>query len=174
MRQNWRIDTLDGSLLGELKWVHSHLRHDLDTCRMLAGRVLDGAPAETVRVEIEQLRVRGPLFQMKVSCLRYCQLVHGHHGLEDAMLFPAVRLKAPELGAEVDRLESDHRTVSDLLDRVEASAYLVQDGPDSTARQALSDALSDLAGVLLEHLEREETVLGPVLGGASSWSELLA
>ena len=178
MRENCTIDTpngdtLEGSLLAELKWVHTHLRHDLETCRALATRVLEGAPAEAVRVEIEQLQVRGPLFQMKVNCLRYCQFVHGHHGLEDAMLFPAIRLKAPELGAEVDRLESDHRAVSDLLDRVENETYLVEDGPDSTSRQALSEALSDLSDVLLEHLEREERVLGPVLGRATSWSELV-
>ncbi len=90
------------------------------------------------------------------------------------MLFPAIRLKAPELTSDVDRLESDHRTVSDLLDRVETQTYLVEDGPDSPARQALSDALNDLAELLLEHLTREEEVLSPVLGAASSWSELLS
>jgi iron-sulfur cluster repair protein YtfE (RIC family) len=154
--------------------VHDHLRHDLEVCHRLAEQVLDGAPAHTIRAEVEQLQVRGPLFQMRVSCLRYCQFVHGHHGLEDAMLFPAIRRVAPELVSDVDRLESDHRTVSDLLDRVEKETYLVGDGPDSTARQALCDALTDLAAVLLEHLAREEAVLAPVLGRATSWSELLS
>jgi iron-sulfur cluster repair protein YtfE (RIC family) len=174
MRENDVIDARDGSLLAELRWVHDHLRRDLETCRALSGRVVAGAPAESVRADVEQLQVRGPLFQLKVSCLRYCQLVHGHHGLEDAMLFPAIRFKAPALGPDVDRLESDHRTVSVLLDLVEQQTYLVEDGPDPTARQALSDALTDLADVLLEHLTREETVLAPVLGRATTWSELLA
>ncbi len=133
-----------------------------------------GADAEVVRAGVAQLQMQGPLFQMKVNCLRYCQLVHGHHGLEDAMVFPAIRRKAPDLVPDVDRLEADHRVVSDLLERVENEAYLVEDGPDSSARQALSDALTELADVLLEHLEREERVLAPVLGRATSWSELLS
>src|ERR1700712_1886238 len=112
MRENRLIDILDGSLLAELIWVHDHLRHDLETCRSLAASVTSSAPADGIRAEVEQLKVRGPLFQLKVNCLRYCQLVHGHHGLEDAMLFPAVRRKAPQLTTDVDRLEADHHTVS--------------------------------------------------------------
>jgi hypothetical protein len=95
-------------LLGQLKWVHSLVRGELQACRELAVDVANGAPGDDVRAKVEALQTRGPLFQLRVNCLYYCRFVHSHHGHEDAWLFPAVRRSAPELAAVVDKLEADH------------------------------------------------------------------
>lgn len=153
-------------LLRELKWVHDMLRRDLRTCRALADAASAGAPAARLRDELGRLASRGPLFQLKVNCLGYCRLVHAHHGGEDAALFPAVRRGAPQLGAVVDRLEADHRIVSDLLDEVEAAASQLD---DAGARTRLVDALTELSAQLLDHLDREEEVLAPVLLTWAHW-----
>jgi hypothetical protein len=71
-------------MLDELKWVHDMIRRDLATVRALAASVEGGAPADAVRSTLGELQTRGPLWQLRVNCLRYCQHVHLHHGLEDA------------------------------------------------------------------------------------------
>lgn len=157
------------TLYDELRLVHSMLRRDLRTCRDLAEAAVAGAPADEIRAELDRLANRGPLFQLKVTCLRYCHVVHAHHGIEDAMLLPAVRRAAPHLGEAVDRLEADHRTVSDLLDEVESAADRLDARADAAVRSRLSKALATLSDHLLEHLDFEEESIGPVLQTWSRW-----
>ncbi|MUL43790.1 hemerythrin domain-containing protein [Streptomonospora sp. PA3] len=161
--------TAPQNLFDELRLVHGMLRRDLRTCRELAEAALAGAPAHAIRAELDRLANRGPLFQLKVTCLRYCRVVHAHHGIEDAMLLPAVRRAAPHLGEAVDRLEADHRTVAAVLDEVEAAAQALDAGADTAARTRLSEALTALSDHLLEHLDFEEESIGPVLATWTQW-----
>jgi hypothetical protein len=168
-------------LLRELVDVHDMLRRDLRTCRELADAALAGAAAGHLRQELSRLASRGPLFQLKTTCLSYCQVVHDHHRREDVTLFTAVRRSAPHLDALVDRLEADHRLVSDILDEVEAAASHLDDTDDTDdtdddgltrradARSGLVDALTSLSDHLLEHLAREEEVLAPVFLTWNQW-----
>lgn len=156
-------------LLRELQRVHDTLRRDLRTCRDLAAAALAGADTTHLRDALGHLGARGPLFQLKVNCLRYCAFVHAHHGAEDASLFPEVRRSAPHLGAVIDRLEADHRRVSDLLDEIEAAAGALDDAGTTTARQRLADALTTLSRHLLEHLDVEENALAPVFLTWQGW-----
>jgi iron-sulfur cluster repair protein YtfE (RIC family) len=158
-------------LLRELQRVHDMLRRDLSSCSSLAEAASAGAPSAHLRDELERLASRSPLFQLKVNCLRYCQLVHSHHGGEDVALFPAVRRSAPHLSAIVDRLEADHRVVSDLLDEVEAAAHRLDEAHAGKARSRLVEALSGLSAHLLEHLNREEEALAPVLLTWEHWPD---
>lgn len=158
--------TLGEQMVRELEWVHGMLRRDLAAVRLLADRVTAGAEPSEVREGLIGLQTRGPLWQLRMGCLHYCQFVHGHHGLEDAALFPLVRANNPELAEAVDKLEADHRVVSDLLDAVEAEAHrLGDDGENDTgdSRAALASALDRLADLLLEHLATEEATIGPAM-----------
>ncbi|MEU8007081.1 hemerythrin domain-containing protein [Catellatospora sp. NPDC049111] len=157
----------DNPLLAELQWVHDMLRRDLTAVRRLADSAVAGASAQSLQQGISELRSSGPLFQLKVNCLSYCQFVHHHHHSEDAMLFPAVRQSAPHLKETVDRLESDHRIVSDLLDQVEAAARQLTG--DTALRTKLVEALRTLSDHLLEHLAFEENALAPVLKSWKRW-----
>jgi hypothetical protein len=152
-------------LVQELARVHDLLRRDLRACQELADAAAGDAPPAELRGAVHRLAVQNPHLRLGVDCLRYCRLVHAHHGAEDATLFPVVRRSAPHLATVVDRLEDDHRVVSGLLDAVEAAAEQL-DGPGARAR--LVDALGTLSRHLLEHLEVEERVLRPVL---LSWEE---
>jgi hemerythrin superfamily protein len=156
-------------LLAELKWVHGLLRRDLRTCQTLAASVTAGASAAEVRDEIRALKAQGPLFQLRLNCLQYCRIVHGHHGAENAALFPRVRRADPRLNPIVDRLEEDHRKVSDLLDEVEASSLGVGSLADVAERQRLVEALHALSARLLDHLDFEEESLAPVLATWKDW-----
>ncbi|HST85184.1 MAG TPA: hemerythrin domain-containing protein [Kineosporiaceae bacterium] len=162
-------------LLRELVAVHDMLRRDLRTCRELADAALAGTATGHLRHELDRLASRGPLFQLKTTCMSYCQVVHNHHHREDVTLFTAVRRSAPHLDALVDRLEADHRLVSDILDEVEEATSQL-DAVDDTdavrpadARRRLVDALTSLSDHLLEHLAREEDILAPVFLTWNHW-----
>jgi len=162
-------ETPDSPLLAELQWVHSMVRQDLQACTDLANAVAGGAPASYVHTELASLQTSRPLFQLRISCLRYCAFVHSHHAAEDVALFPAVRRAAPGMAAVVDKLEADHRAVSDLLDAVQAAGEELADPNHHPARERLVGALNGLTEPLLEHLAFEEESLAPVFDGWDRW-----
>lgn len=156
-------------LVQELLWVHGILRSDLESVSRLANEVLSGRKPEGVREDITRLKTQSPLWQLKVNCLYYCRFVHAHHSGEDAHLFPALRRSNPALGKVVDKLEADHRTVSDILDEVERTSNdLVQhDTPD--CREQLVSSLNLLTEHLLAHLDYEEESISPTLRAWDRW-----
>jgi Hemerythrin HHE cation binding domain len=165
-------------LVQELLWVHGMIRRDLEVLGRLAGDVASGTPATDVRATLRALQNQGPLWQLRVNCLRYCHFVHSHHGAESAILFPGLRRANPSLGPTVDRLEADHRTVAVLLDSVEALADdLVREGAEvgpaddsaSRTRHRLVAAIAELGAHLIEHLDFEEESISPTLRQLHSW-----
>jgi glycerol-3-phosphate dehydrogenase len=147
----------------ELLWVHSMIRRDLATVRQLAADVAASMPAHEISVEIKNLKRDGKLWQLKVGCLRYCKFVHSHHNLEDAAFFPSLRAVNPALNTVVDKLEDDHRKVSDLLDAVEEGADILTKIDSEAVRRSVGDTLTVLADRLLEHLDFEELNVGPTM-----------
>jgi Hemerythrin HHE cation binding domain len=153
----------------QLKLIHQMLRNDLTMCRELAADVASGASSDEVRERIAEMRENSPISTLRVNCLYHCHVVHMHHGIEDADMFPALRRSNPDLGAVVDRLESDHRAISTLLDQVESSARDLDDTSTSGVRDQLVTALRDLATRLLEHLAYEEENIAATMRSWERW-----
>ena len=151
------------AMFEELLWVHSAIRRDLETVEQLAAGVSEGLAGEVVEDALADLKTNGPLWQLKVNCLRYCSFVHAHHGAEDRLLFPALRAADSSIDSVVDRLEADHARVSDLLDIVEDAARKLTETDHGDARQRVIDGLGELHGHLLEHLDYEELNVGPTM-----------
>jgi Hemerythrin HHE cation binding domain len=151
------------AMFQELLWVHSAIRRDLATVERLAADVAGGMTGEAVQGTLDGLKTTGPLWQLKMSCLRYCSFVHAHHGAEDVLLFPALRATDPSIAGVVDRLEADHSRVSDLLDAVETAARALTEADGDGAREHVVKGLRDLHGHLLEHLDYEERNAGPII-----------
>jgi hypothetical protein len=151
------------AIFEELLWVHSIIRRDLASVEQLAADVGEGLSGEAVQETLAELKTAGPLWQLKVSCLRYCSHVHAHHGAEDVLLFPVLRAADPSIGPVVDRLEADHLRVSDLLDVVEAAARALTETNGDAARRRVIDGLQELHVHLLEHLDYEELNAGPAM-----------
>ncbi len=151
------------AMFEELVWIHSAIRRDLKIVEQLAADVNEGLPGKAVEDALGELKTSGPLWQLKVNCLRYCRHVHAHHGAEDGLLFPALRAADSSIGPVVDRLEADHARVSDLLDVVEAAARTLTETDHADARQRVFDGLHDLHVHLLEHLDYEELHAGPTI-----------
>lgn len=151
------------AMFEELLWVHSAIRRDLEIVEKLAADVAEGLPGEAIQGALEDLKTTGPLWQLKVNCLRYCSFVHSHHGAEDVLLFPAVRAVDSSMEPIVDRLEADHARVSDLLDVIEKAAQALTGSDGSDARRRVIEGLRDLHAHLLEHLDYEEANAGPAM-----------
>jgi hypothetical protein len=152
-----RPETARGRVLYDmLLAVHAGIRQELARVERLAAAVLDGLPADQAHEELETLRSNGSLWQLQVSCLRYCRFVHMHHHAEDVEFFDELEQTNPAITPVVKRLRADHRAVSDYLDTVEAAtrALLTDDGHD--ARRAVAEGLDVLRDHLLAHLEYEE------------------
>ena len=139
--------------------VHAEIRRELEQVERLAAQALDGLPAEEVRQKLDDLKRDGMLWRLQVNCLRYCRFVHSHHNAEDGGFFPELRETNPALGSVIDRLEADHRRVSDDLDAVEAAANALAEDESQPARRAVADALQALGENLLAHLDYEERSL---------------
>ena len=153
----------------QLKLIHQMLRSDLTVCRELATEVAAGAPAADVAAQIATMQTRSPIWTLQVNCLYHCRVVHAHHGHEDADMFPALRRSNPELSTVVDKLESDHRAISELLDDVEASAKDLDDTAMNPARARLVSALSRLADDLLAHRAFEEEAVAATMRSWERW-----
>jgi hypothetical protein len=147
----------------ELLWVHDMLRRDLETVRGLAADALNGRPAGEIRAEVADLKAGRPLWQLKLNCIHYCRFVEGHHGLEDAAVFPALVRTDPEITPVVERLEREHRNVAEELQRVEAAVEELPDDGGESERRRLADSLDSLGELLLAHLDFEEESIGPAM-----------
>ena len=102
-------------------------------------------------------------------------LLHHHHTGEDTGLWPMVRRRAPDLGAQLDMMEAEHASVAGAIVSTRAAArqYATTDPP--AAGHRLRQALVELGDQLLPHLDHEETEVMPRVMRALSdrdWSVL--
>lgn len=151
------------AMFQELLWVHDMLRRDLETVRGLAADALNGRPSEEIQAEVSELKSGRPLWQLKLNCIHYCRFVEGHHGLEDAAVFPALVRTDPEITPVVERLEREHRDVAVALERVETAVEDLPDDDGESERRHLADSLGSLGELLLAHLAFEEESIGPTM-----------
>ena len=136
--------------------VHALIRRDLDLIQELAAQALDGVDAEELGRQLHALKRGSMLWRLQVNCLRYCSFVHLHHNAEDADFFSELRDTNPAINPVIDRLQAEHRQVSDDLDAVETAANGLADDDGQRARQAVVETLRALRENLLAHLEYEE------------------
>ena len=153
----------------ELLAIHQHLRRDLATVRRLADEVRAGLSPATILDEIRNLETTSPLWRLRFGCMHYCRVLHMHHTIEDAAVFPMVRRADPALHPVVDRLEEDHLRVHHLTEAIAAAADLVPGDATGIARIDLAHHLEALETHLLEHLAYEERTLGPLLSTWDRW-----
>src|SRR5258705_11160793 len=92
------------AMVAELKWVHDMIRNDLGVIRRMAADTEAGQPAGAIRGAIQSLASGSAVWQLKVSCLQHCRVVHSHHTHEAMLLFPALPEANPAPNPGVDKL----------------------------------------------------------------------
>lgn len=139
--------------------VHALIRGDLDLIEGLAAQALDGVASVDLRLQLRMLKRDTMLWQLRVSCLRLCSFVRLHHNAEDGEFFVELRDTNPTIGPLIDRMQAEHRRVSDDLDAVEAAANALGHDDGQQARKAVVHTLQALRENLLAHLDYEERSL---------------
>lgn len=135
--------------------IHDHLRGELDEVRSLVRQVLASAASPAAaRSQINVMTVRQQNWSLGAYCQSYCRILTGHHSLEDVAMLPHLRSAQPELAPVVDRLETEHRVIHDVLEELDRALVRYVAEPDQGA--ALQEAVDLLTDTLLSHLSYEE------------------
>ncbi|GAA0918333.1 hemerythrin domain-containing protein [Nonomuraea longicatena] len=116
----------------------------------------------TLRGQLAELRARvadgqSPPLELREFCLTWCASLHAHHTGEDAVAFPMLRERHPELAPVLDRLRRDHVVVEELQERLRRT--LDEPGPGTLA------VVDTLTGLLEAHFAEEEARLMDALDG---------
>jgi hemerythrin-like domain-containing protein len=131
----------------ELTAAHQRLRQALRLARdtLDAGDAEDSGVAQSARADL------------RLYCHGFCAALGGHHGREDAALFPRLSGQYPALRPTLARLRQDHELIASLLTQFDQAI-------SSGARPAeLSLQLDGLAAIMESHFRYEERqLLGPL------------
>ena len=138
--------------------VHDHLRQELgrlvEAVQEVAAGRLDAADARSL---LNELTMRQNSWQLGSFCAAYCRVVAIHHTIEDRRLFPDLAAREPALLPVVERLESEHAVVAEVLDRLDRA--LVAMVADAARIDVVEREIAELSDVLLSHLAYEEREL---------------
>jgi hemerythrin-like domain-containing protein len=128
----------------ELAAAHQRLRRALRVAR-------DALDTE------DTVGVQSARADLTLYCHGFCVALGGHHGREDAALFPRLSAQYPALRPTMAKLRQDHELIASLLAQFDQAV-------SSDARPAeLSLQLDGLAAIMESHFRYEERqLLGPL------------
>jgi iron-sulfur cluster repair protein YtfE (RIC family) len=140
--------------------------HDLHRAQL--GEVRDAME----RLDAEGLRDKVAALQMSANyrifgnlCGQECQMLTGHHSIEDAHMFPLLHHAGSEgLRKVVERLMAEHLVVHELIEGLESAAQALADTPTTENFTKAKAAFSDLEKCVRSHFGYEETELEEALG----------
>lgn len=115
---------------------------------------------EIARESIEAGEPAAPTLEPLTYCWAFCTALDGHHGGEDALLFPAVEAARPDLAGVLDTLRRDHRMIGHLIGELRR-AMTAGAGPDDLLRH-----LDGIDAVMTTHFRFEEKRLVGVIDAA--------
>ena len=152
----------DGTAGQHLVDVHDHFRQELTQLRELLDQVRAGvAGAGAAREHLQTVALRANNWTFGSYCQAYCLGVTQHHSLEDAAMFPGLRVKESGLAGVLDRLAQEHLVIHDLLEAVDRA--LVTLATDPEAHEPVQAAVDLLTAALLSHFSYEEReLIGPL------------
>lgn len=153
-----------------LRMIHNHLRDNMAALRQLIDEVAKGEmSAEDVKEETDSLLMLQNYRRFGNLCGQHCNIVHTHHSIEDAHLFPALSEKGEAWKRVTDRLIAEHEVVHALLVRlVDALNALARETTPENFKAA-REINDTLERVLLSHLGYEEEEIGDALGYFQIW-----
>ncbi|TDB93144.1 hemerythrin domain-containing protein [Actinomadura sp. 7K534] len=132
--------------------------------RVLAAQVPGVRPGDTGRARV-----------LAAHLSDYLLALHLHHSAEDELLWPLL-LARVELEADVvRRMERQHERLAAGMERMTRLAPAWAEHADEESRDALSELLTEHAGLLTEHLDDEEQNILPLVErhvSVSEWAKL--
>lgn len=114
--------------------------------------------------KISELDMRHNFKVFGNMCGQECQMLSGHHGIEDQAMFPILH-EAGDAGLKkvVERLMSEHSVVHELIEELEAKANEAISNPTPETYTNLKSTFADLNTCVQSHFGYEETELEDAL-----------
>lgn len=131
----------------EMQAVHSRLRRALELVR---DAVHDDDPD-----------LNDPVTDLLVYCRGFCTALTRHHTAEDAVLFPELERRNPNLADVLRRLRLDHGMIAYLVADLEHALDRATD--PAASRDAVVRHLDGVGAIMESHFRYEERALGGVL-----------
>jgi hemerythrin-like domain-containing protein len=115
-------------------------------------------PAATARSFITRMTIRQNHWTLGTFCETYCRVVTQHHTLEDRSVFPHIQRNDPALAPVIERLEEEHETIAELIERVDRALVSLVSA-ESGGIDGVQRAVGILNDALLSHFSYEEREL---------------
>ncbi|WP_127144692.1 hemerythrin domain-containing protein [Pelagibacterium montanilacus] len=148
-----------------LQMIHNHLRQNVAVLRQLVDKAAKGKVSpEAVEAEAAALEMVANFRQFGNLCGQHCQIVHTHHSIEDAHIFPELSAKGEAWKKVTDRLVEEHHVVHALLLKLVDALNALAREPNAANFEAAREVNDALERVLLSHLGYEEEEIGDALG----------
>lgn len=148
-----------------LRMVHDHLRANMVTLGKLIERAnAGGVTRAEIASETGDLAMIANYRRFGNLCGQHCQIVHTHHSIEDAHLFPALAQQSAGFKLIADRLRAEHVVVHELLEHLVDALNALAAEPTPERFEDTKAVYHALERVLLSHLGWEEDAMGDALG----------
>ncbi len=146
-----------------LRWFHDMHRAQLNAVMQTMVRI-EGDVSALVE-QVSALSLRENIRRFGNLCGAECQMLTGHHGIEDVYIFPQLQDAGNDgLKKVVARLAAEHLVVHDLIEEMDRAAEIAVRSPGPESFAALKSALTTLNKIVLSHFGYEETELADALG----------
>lgn len=147
-------------MVEQLRQVHEPLRADVEVLEQALVLLADEtADRSSIPDMISGLTIADFVWQLRVNCDFYCNTLTLHHTIEDQRMFPVMTRNFPELAPAVERLQSEHKAVGEIVS--EAKRASLQLSTDPTTVERARAAFTELADHMQSHLDFEEATLFP-------------
>ena len=148
-----------------LAMIHDHHRQNMRMLRDLIDQARAGAVSHSeLGAAVEDMPLLNNYRRFGALCGQHCQIVHGHHSIEDSYMFPELSQKAKAFARVVQRLMDEHEIVHALLMRLVDELNALLQAPSEAAFDAAVATYDKLQTLLLSHFAYEERSIGPALG----------
>ena len=148
-----------------LAMIHDGQRQNM---RLLREMIETARRGEITAADIDAAAKSLPLLEnyrrFGSLCGQHCHIVHSHHSIEDAYLFPALSTKAEVYRRIIARLTEEHDIVHALILRLMEQLKALLATPTQPAFDAAVGTYDKLETLLLSHFSYEERAIGPALG----------
>ncbi len=144
-----------------LKWFHDHHRAQLAE----VARALETLDAAGLSEQIGKLDMSANYRTFGNLCGQECQMLTGHHIIEDIHMFPLLHQEGSDgVKKVVERMMAEHLVVHELIEELEQRALACLQKPNAENFAAAKKTFLDLNTCVRSHFGYEETELEDALG----------
>ena len=143
-----------------LRWFHDHHRAQLAE----VSRTLETLDAAALSEQVSKLDMSANYRMFENLCGQECQMLTGHHTIEDIHMFPQLHDEGSNgVKKVVERLMAEHLVVHELIEELEQRAWACLQNPGTETFTAAKETFQTLNTCVRSHFGYEETELEDAL-----------